>query len=194
MARSPLLTARRCLSSVILPRKVSYDIAQNLVKLAGGEYIAIERLESVYRSCRLVANICVVADPSANKPAAIVFPHEANLRAFVAEEGIEDKNDELKVLTDSDKVQTAALAELNAVGKRAGLKPLEVRSRPFLRAARCGDGVQQLQALVMTHEEWTPQCADPATSSAKPLAEASQERHAHRSAKAAAQGDPGQVQ
>lgn len=116
------------------------DRKKNLVKLAGGEYIALERLESVYRSCRLVANICVVADPSANKPAAVVFPHEANLRAFVAEKGIEDKNDDLKVLTASDKVAMAALAELNAVGKRAGFKPLE-----------------QLQAVVFTHEEWTPQ-------------------------------------
>jgi long-chain acyl-CoA synthetase len=47
------------------------DRKKNLVKLAGGEYIALERLESIYKSCGLVSNICLVADSNANKPMAV---------------------------------------------------------------------------------------------------------------------------
>lgn len=53
------------------------DRKKNLVKLSGGEYIALERLESTYKSCNIVANICVHADSNAKQPMAIVFPHGA---------------------------------------------------------------------------------------------------------------------
>ena len=45
--------------------------SQNLVKLSGGEYIALERLESIYKSCNAVANIAVHATSDANRPMAV---------------------------------------------------------------------------------------------------------------------------
>ncbi|KAF9031598.1 hypothetical protein BJ165DRAFT_1417660 [Panaeolus papilionaceus] len=56
------------------------DRLKNIVKLQGGEYIALERLESVYKSCSLVANLCVHAEPDMSQPLAIIYPHEGNLR------------------------------------------------------------------------------------------------------------------
>lgn len=38
------------------------DRKKNLVKTLNGEYIALEKLESVYRSNHLVMNLCVYAD------------------------------------------------------------------------------------------------------------------------------------
>lgn len=53
------------------------DRLKNLVKLAGGEYIALERLESVYKSCGYVSNICLIADSSANRAMAVGPPPAA---------------------------------------------------------------------------------------------------------------------
>lgn len=71
------------------------DRLKNLVKLAGGEYIALERLEwvfffvhlcrdgaktnedtidrSIYKHCGMVSNICLVADSNANRAMAVRF-------------------------------------------------------------------------------------------------------------------------
>ena len=47
------------------------DRKKNLVELAGGEYIALERLESLYGSCEYAARIMVHADSNANRPMAV---------------------------------------------------------------------------------------------------------------------------
>lgn len=50
------------------------DRIKNLVKLRSGEYLALEKLESVYGSCDISQNLCVYANSDADKPIAIVFP------------------------------------------------------------------------------------------------------------------------
>lgn len=66
------------------------DRKKNLVKLQGGEYIAIERLESIYKSVDLVSNICLIASSDAKQPMAVVFPREDNLRSALAEANCAD--------------------------------------------------------------------------------------------------------
>ncbi|GAA5879725.1 hypothetical protein JCM1840_006838 [Sporobolomyces johnsonii] len=116
------------------------DRKKNLVKLAGGEYIALERLESIYKSCSLVANICVHADHSASRPMAIIVPNEHNVRKLVEERNLASGDADWKEVCQNDKVRKAVLDELNAVGKKAQLKPLET-----------------LQTVVLASDEWTPQ-------------------------------------
>ncbi|KAI9455375.1 long-chain-fatty-acid-CoA-ligase [Russula earlei] len=110
---------------------------KNLVKLQGGEYIALERLESTYKSCHLVSNICVHAIPEASQPIAIVIPHEANLRAALPEE---DPRIALGDLCAKPKVKALVLKECNAMGKKSGFK-----------------GIETLQGVILTAEEWTPE-------------------------------------
>ncbi|KAL9554756.1 hypothetical protein MBANPS3_002671 [Mucor bainieri] len=50
------------------------DRAKNLVKLAHGEYIALENLESKYRNCNSIKNICLVADSDKSYIIAVVEP------------------------------------------------------------------------------------------------------------------------
>ncbi|KAH9957629.1 hypothetical protein BGW80DRAFT_1132302, partial [Lactifluus volemus] len=52
----------------------------NLIKLQGGEYIALERLESTYKSCNLVSDLRVHAIPDATQLVTIIVPHERHLR------------------------------------------------------------------------------------------------------------------
>ncbi|GAA5982741.1 hypothetical protein JCM10908_006767 [Rhodotorula pacifica] len=124
------------------------DRKKNLVKLQGGEYIALERLESIYKSCNLVLNIAVHADSNASRPMAIIVPHEHNLRKLLSAEpdllGGEGKNvddlDWASEVCQNDKVRKRVLEELNATGKQAKLKALET-----------------LQTVILSDFEWTPQ-------------------------------------
>ncbi|KAG0144613.1 hypothetical protein CROQUDRAFT_47089 [Cronartium quercuum f. sp. fusiforme G11] len=115
------------------------DRKKNLIKLAGGEYIALEKLESVYKSCSLVNNLCVHADAAANRPMAIILPHEKNLAVFCAETGLGGGR-EFSQLCQDAKVQEVILKELNEMGKKAGFKPLEM-----------------LQCVILSDGEWTPE-------------------------------------
>ena len=149
------------------------SIAQNLVKLSGGEYIALEvsatdwrakryntefiisvskrrtrhaqlcrtswsvicfivyaSAESFFRCMRTLAqsNLWLYAVPLSNLPrdslsnAQVIFPHEANLKSAAG------KSDDLETLCNDKEVQKVALRELNASGKKAGFKQMEVNS------------------------------------------------------------------
>ncbi|GAA5890615.1 hypothetical protein JCM16303_006674, partial [Sporobolomyces ruberrimus] len=118
------------------------DRKKNLVKLAHGEYLAIESLESKYKSSQMVTNICVHADSNANKPMAIIVPNEQAVRKLASEQSLLESPDsaEWKEVCQNEKVQKAVLNEMNSVGKKAGLKPIET-----------------LQCVILSPEEWTPQ-------------------------------------
>jgi long-chain acyl-CoA synthetase len=47
------------------------DRIKNLIKLSGGEYVALEKLESIYKSSPSVGNLCVHATSEATKPMAV---------------------------------------------------------------------------------------------------------------------------
>ncbi|KAK3113228.1 long-chain fatty acid-CoA ligase [Teratosphaeriaceae sp. CCFEE 6253] len=114
------------------------DRKKNLVKMAHGEYIALEKLESVYRSCPIVGNICVFADQSKNKPVAIVLPVEAALKALAAKNGIAGTG--LEDLCHKEPMKAAVLKEMQTAGKGAGL-----------------NGIEMIEGVVLSDEEWTPQ-------------------------------------
>jgi long-chain acyl-CoA synthetase len=117
------------------------DRIKNLIKLQGGEYIALEQLESTYKSCSLVANICVYADAEAKQPIGIIIPHEANLRhALEVKSNSANASTQLLDLCTEKAVQDLILKECNAIGKKNGFKPMEI-----------------LEAVVLTAEEWTPE-------------------------------------
>ncbi|CBQ68344.1 related to long-chain-fatty-acid-CoA ligase [Sporisorium reilianum SRZ2] len=100
------------------------DRKKNLVKLSGGEYIAIERLESTYKSCNLVSNICVHANSDAKQPMAIIFPREDNLTAAAQKAGI--KGADLEELCKNREVAKLVKDDVNQTGKKAGFKNLEM--------------------------------------------------------------------
>ncbi|KAG8878504.1 long-chain fatty acid-CoA ligase [Tulasnella sp. 331] len=116
------------------------DRIKNLVKLSGGEYIALERLESTYKAVNVINNICVHAHSDAKQPMAIIHPHENNLRAALAADpstaGL--AKEEIHKLCEDKDVCSLVLKQCNAVGKKNGFK-----------------GMELLEAVVLTPEEWT---------------------------------------
>lgn len=113
------------------------DRVKNLVKLQGGEYIALEKLESVYRSSKAVQNIMVHGDSEHPRPIAVVLVNEPAVKAIASEVGVNP--DEAGLLKDK-KVIDAVLKDLLAQGKGAGLT-----------------GLETIAGVVLTDEEWTPQ-------------------------------------
>ncbi|KAI4185084.1 MAG: hypothetical protein LQ346_005990 [Caloplaca aetnensis] len=114
------------------------DRKKNMVKTLNGEYIALEKLESIYRSCALVANICVVAAEDRSRPIAIVVPAEAALKSLAEQNGVEGET--VQDLAASEKLREMALRAIQEAGRRGGL-----------------NGIEIVENIVVAREEWTPQ-------------------------------------
>ncbi|KAI8137674.1 hypothetical protein BJV82DRAFT_717979 [Fennellomyces sp. T-0311] len=100
------------------------DRKKNLVKLSHGEYIALEKVESVYKTCVLVENMCVHVDPLYPRPVALVVPVEKHLIQIAAANGIQ--NDDYAALCEDSRVRKLVLDMLHAQAKAGGLKGAEI--------------------------------------------------------------------
>ncbi|KAJ3343200.1 long-chain fatty acid-CoA ligase [Entophlyctis luteolus] len=120
------------------------DRKKNLVKLANGEYIALEKLESNYKTSKFVQNICVHADSDQSYAIAIVQPIEKEIRDVSVSLGLyseaEAANVDFGVLCARKEVKAAVLSSLKDVAKSTGLKQAEIVGQVHLAT-----------------EEWTPQ-------------------------------------
>jgi long-chain acyl-CoA synthetase len=115
------------------------DRKKNLVKTLNGEYIALEKLESVYRSN---SNVCCYADQNRAKPIAIIFPHEQALKQLAFElKLLKSTSEEVHAdMLRNRKLTNAVLKSLLSTAKSHGL-----------------NGIELIQGLVFVEEEWTPQ-------------------------------------
>ncbi|KAF5349567.1 hypothetical protein D9756_008824 [Leucocoprinus leucothites] len=117
------------------------DRVKNLIKLQHGEYIALEHLESIYKSCDLLSNICVYASTEAKQPLGIIVPHKHNLeRALSSISPDIPTSTSLADLRNNKEVKAKILQECNALGKKNGLRQVEL-----------------LCAVILDSEEWTPE-------------------------------------
>ena len=110
------------------------DRVKNLVKMQGGEYIALEKVESVYRGAQTVTNVMVHADAEHSRPIAIIMANEKILAEKASELGVDEHS-----MHSDPKVRAAVLKDLQATGRRAGLTGMEI-----------------VAGVVVTDEEWTP--------------------------------------
>ncbi|CAJ0823414.1 9592_t:CDS:2 [Entrophospora sp. SA101] len=112
------------------------DRKKNLVKLAHGEYIALERLESVYKSTLFVSNLCICADSYQSRPVALIFPIEARIRKLAKEKNITETD--FEKLCQNKEITNSVLQACLIEAKKADFKPAEL-----------------LSAVTLVHEEWT---------------------------------------
>ncbi|KAK8069359.1 hypothetical protein PG994_005975 [Apiospora phragmitis] len=110
------------------------DRVKNLVKMQGGEYIALEKVEAVYRGCTYVQNIMVYGDGSHPRAIAVLSPNEKSLAELAKGLGVDEKN----MHRDKD-VRGAVLKDLLSHAKKGGLS-----------------GLEMISAVVLDDEEWTP--------------------------------------
>lgn len=59
------------------------DRKKDLVKLQYGEYVSLGKVESELKTCSLVDNVCVYADPSKMFAVALIMPNPNNLKDII---------------------------------------------------------------------------------------------------------------
>jgi len=117
------------------------DRKKNLVKLKGGEYIALENMEMVYGNSAFVdavnGGICCYGDGDMDRPVAFMQLQEDYVLKYAKDNGISGTFEELKK---SDAIQKAVLDDMKKEAKKGDLTSLE-----------------KLIAVSFMNEPWTPE-------------------------------------
>mmetsp|Transcript_33119 Transcript_33119/g.84069 ORF Transcript_33119/g.84069 Transcript_33119/m.84069 type:complete len:672 (-) Transcript_33119:449-2464(-) len=102
------------------------DRKKNLFKLSHGEYIAVERVENVYKMCDLVEQIWVYGNSFESCLVAVVVPKEKALRDACEAASMSDAQAvPFAELLQRPEAQKVVLLGLRATGKAARLKGFE---------------------------------------------------------------------
>jgi long-chain acyl-CoA synthetase len=150
------------------------DRKKNLVKTLNGEYIALEKLESVYRASPLVANICVYAALDKAKPVAIIVPLEPALQKLASANGI--KGGSVEELVHDEKLNSLVLKDIQKAGREGGLAGIEI-----------------VDGVVLAEEEWNPQNVSTRREMHLPSADTASPGLYHGGTEDSAEEDPGEV-
>jgi long-chain acyl-CoA synthetase len=150
------------------------DRKKNLVKTLNGEYIALEKLESVYRASPLVANICVYAAQDKAKPVAIIVPVEPALQKLASANGI--KGESIEELVHDEKLNGLVLKDIQKAGREGGLAGIEI-----------------VEGVVLAEEEWNPQNVSTRREMHLPSTDTTFSGLYHSGTEDSAEEDPGEV-
>lgn len=96
------------------------DRKKDLVKLQGGEYVSLGKVESQLKTCPVVDNICIYGNPFHMYTIALIVPNQHHLKEMAKKLNIENlntiSNDELFSNKSLEKV---VVDELTAHGKKS---------------------------------------------------------------------------
>lgn len=114
-----------CLDRDLSP-KVHFDYIQNIMKLAQGEYVALEKIENLYSCSQIVAQIYVHGDSLQSYLVAVLVPDPVQL-AQIATNVLGTKVDQtdsaaLEVAAKDPKVNNAILTMLTKEASKNALK------------------------------------------------------------------------
>jgi long-chain acyl-CoA synthetase len=102
------------------------DRKKNLVKLKGGEYVALEKMEGVYGNSNFVdaiaGGICCCADGDMDRPVAIMQLNETVAMTWAKANGVAGDFEKVK---ESKELYTAIMADMHAQQKKSDLSHLE---------------------------------------------------------------------
>ncbi|KAG8999667.1 hypothetical protein FRB94_006009 [Tulasnella sp. JGI-2019a] len=99
------------------------DRLKNIMKLAQGEYVALEKIENIYSACHVVAQIYVHGDSLKDHLVAIVVADPVNLGGLIKHDhtDLEGLNKRVK----EPEVVEKVLRSMNQTAQKAGLKGFE---------------------------------------------------------------------
>lgn len=115
------------------------DRKKNLVKLKGGEYVAVEAMETSFSTSKFVDALCVLANGDLDTPLVLVRVNTHALAAWAQEEGLDSSD--IHALAKTKEARQAVLKSMLAEGKEVGLTSLELRVK---------------DCCLITDTEWVP--------------------------------------
>lgn len=117
------------------------DRVKNLVKLKGGEYVAIENMEMTYGNSAFVdavaGGICCYGDGDMDRPVALMQLNQVVAMQWAKDNGVDG---DFEAVKNSKELQVAVLADMKKEGAKGGLSNLE-----------------KLVAIAFLTEHWTPE-------------------------------------
>mmetsp|Transcript_6473 Transcript_6473/g.16585 ORF Transcript_6473/g.16585 Transcript_6473/m.16585 type:complete len:725 (-) Transcript_6473:151-2325(-) len=138
------------------------DRKKNLVKLLGGEYIALEKMEMTYGNCEFVdainGGICCYGDGEMDRPVALMQLNEVVVMKWAKENGIEGDYDAVK---NKAELMDAILAAMKVEHSKSELSHLEklvavsLLTEPWTPENGCLTAANKLQrrAVIVKHEK-----------------------------------------
>lgn len=131
------------------------DRLKNLVKLKGGEYVAIENMEKEYSTCHYVSGtnggLLCYGDHDLDRPVAFVVVDEKKVSSWASENGISAP--EFPSLLQNKDVYKEVLTSLQTAGKKGKLGSNEIIAGAVLLA---GTGPVDNNPPLFT-DPWTPE-------------------------------------
>lgn len=117
------------------------DRKKNLVKLKGGEYIALEKMEVAYGNSNFVdpiaGGICCYGDGDLDRPVAMMQLNQVYAMKWAKDNGIAG---DFETVKNSKELYDAVMADMAKEFKKSGLSYIE-----------------KLQAIAFMTEPWTPE-------------------------------------
>ena len=115
------------------------DRKKNLVKLKGGEYVAVEAMETAFATSPYSAALCVIANGDLDGPLAVVLANNDALEKWAKSAGINFSD--VHELAHKKEARQEVVKSFVAAGKEAHLGKLELRIK---------------DCALITDTEWTP--------------------------------------
>ena len=135
------------------------DRKKNLVKLKGGEYIALEKMEMVYGNSTFVdsvaGGICCYGDGDMDRPVALVQIREAAAMEWAKTNGIEG---DFETILKSPEMNEAVLQDMKKEFEKSELSHLEkivavaLLSSPWTPENNCLTAANKLQRTVLLRQ------------------------------------------
>jgi len=114
------------------------DRKKDLVKLQGGEYVSLGKVESLLKIHRLVENLCLYANPEHTLPVCLLVPDQANLQELADRMGKGSLSREELCLDSSIKKEVLKIVQKHGADQK--LAKFEIP-----------------QAVFLVAEPWTPE-------------------------------------
>ncbi|KAK7602450.1 hypothetical protein V9T40_008039 [Parthenolecanium corni] len=101
------------------------DRKKDLVKLQGGEYVSLGKVETQLKTCPVVDNICVYADARHDYCIALIVPNQAALQEIGEKYGF-NKDTSIDILCEDTRVEREVQHQIALHAKKCKLQKFEI--------------------------------------------------------------------